>query len=42
MIEIIDDAKFWRHATTASRQNTRFHPDEAAGEGDGVSRARPA
>ena len=37
VIEIIDDAKFWNHATTASGQNTGNHPDEAAGEGDGVS-----
>ena len=33
-IEILDDAKIWNHA---AHPNTGNHPDEASGEGDGVS-----
>ena len=33
-IEILDDAKIWNHAPN---HNTGNHPDEANGEGDGVS-----
>ena len=35
-IEILDDAKVWNHAPIDQR-NTGNHPDEASGEGDGVS-----
>ena len=36
VIEILDDAKYWNHATTASGQNTGNHPDWPA-EGDNES-----
>lgn len=34
VIEILDDAKIWNHAAD---HNTGNHPDEASGQGDGVS-----
>jgi SET domain-containing protein len=34
VIEILDDAKIWNHAAD---HNTGNHPDEAKGEGDGMS-----
>ncbi|KAL1529511.1 hypothetical protein AB1Y20_000457 [Prymnesium parvum] len=37
VVEIIDDAKYWNHATTKSGQNTGNHPDAENGEGDCLS-----
>lgn len=37
VVEILDDGKYWNHAKQKDGQNTGNHPDEAAGDGDGVS-----